>query len=141
MENLPRRILKMVEILHRDGYKNIYIYSGMSPSGIHWRFSIGRMKSGCWPQNDYLVFSSIKDEGVVEWSEDNSSAEVLAKNFVSYYGLNSDDKVAFNANYHIWYSELLKILKNNELLVFYADYDDPHSYLLKYAPGFCGKSS
>ncbi|MFV8782171.1 hypothetical protein ACNKU7_07085 [Microbulbifer sp. SA54] len=141
MDSLPKRILGMVKVLHEYGYKNIYIYPGMSPSGMNWRFSIGRMKAGIWPQQDHLVYGSVKNEGEVEWSEDCSSSEILARNFVNYYGLSDDDKKSYANCYLNWYSELLKMLEDHELLVFYADYDAPHSYLLKFAPGYRGKYS
>lgn len=138
MECLPVRIMKMVSLLHEKGYPNVYLYSGMSPSGLNWRFSIGYLSSGAWPTQQVIAHGSLRTEGHVEWCEDTSDPEILCSQFISHYGLAKPKENTLNSKYVDWYSGLLKMLEKNEVIAFYADYDAPHSYLLKYAPGFSG---
>lgn len=41
MVTLPVRIQKMVGKLHDIGYESLYLYSGSSPNGMNWRYTIG----------------------------------------------------------------------------------------------------
>ncbi|GLS25047.1 hypothetical protein [Marinibactrum halimedae] len=112
----------MIHYLHQKGYKDIYLYSGMSPSGMHWRYSIGKIKNGYWSPADSIVAGSTGVSGSVEWSEDHSSVEVLSENFISHYKLGTEDQREDETPYSIWYSQLLKMLDKDEMLIFYADY-------------------
>lgn len=140
MNNLPSKIMKMVAILHEKGYCDVYLHCGLSPSGMNWRFRIGKIKNYSWPNYEVFVSGSVSDTGIIEWSEDQSSAEGLADDFENYYDLSKSEQYPLYVEYNKWYSELLKMLKENEILVFYADYEAPHEYLLKYAPGYQSKN-
>lgn len=133
-ENLPTNILKMVKLLHEKGYQDIYIFPGMSPSGMHWRFEIGHMENGHWPTEETIVSGSIGTEGV-EWSKSYNS-ESLCEDFIQYYKLEKPGEEKQNRAYVTWYADLLDTLKENEPLAFYADYAAPHEYLLENAPGY-----
>lgn len=136
MTSLPLKITRMIEILHEKGYHDIYLYSGMSPSGLNWRFTIGRITYNSWPNGQHITTGSVRESGEIEWSQDTSTAEILAENFEGFY---KPSKQKINPNYieYVkWYSGLLRILEDDEVPVFYADYEAPHAYLLKYAPFF-----
>ena len=55
----------MVVVLHQRGFHDIYIYSGLSLSGINWRFCIGQIVDGKWSYkcfkmlNLFLVLSNV----------------------------------------------------------------------------------
>lgn len=141
MDNLPKRIVKMISLLHKKGFQDIYIYSGMSPSGMNWRFTIGHLKNETWPNKTIIVQGSVRAEGDVEWANENSCAEDLCKNFISFYKLTKSENNSTHLEYVIWYAKLVETLKESELLEFYADYEAPHEYLLTNAPGYKGKDS
>ena len=136
MEYLPIRIMKMVKELHWRGYTTLYLYSGMSTTGLCWRYCIGLIKNKKWPVKPCIVLGTLGPEGEIEWVSDNSSVESLANGFEMFYA----DKLAGNKSspteYSTWYDHLIDHLGPNELLAFYADYEAPHEHLLKEAPGY-----
>lgn len=136
MSNLPNRIARMVQILHRKGYCNIYLYSGMSPTGLNWRFIIGKMVNKSWPTDEHIASGSVRASGEVEWSDDTSTPEILALNFVEFYKISKPDIRLSHNEYTKWYSELLNMLDESKAPVFHSDSTAPHEYLLKYAPGY-----
>ena len=135
MSNLPHKIMTMVKKLHEKGYHDIYLYCGLSPSGLNWRFIIGKISDGVWPSNDgRLTAGSVRDSGEVEWSENTSSVDSLADDFVRFYSLSKEGIDPKCMKYVQWYSNVLKVLEENHVLVFYADYHAPHAHLLEDAP-------
>lgn len=136
MSNLPSQIMQMVRTLHEMGYHDIYLYSGMSPSGLNWRFQIGKIVDKQWPSSERIVAGSVRATGDVEWSEDTSSYENMARNFERYYKLSKVDLTSSCIEYAKWYAALLDSLVEDEILTFYADYHAPHKHLLRDAPGF-----
>jgi hypothetical protein len=71
---LPIRITQMIRELHKRGYESLYLYAGMSPSGLYWRFMIGVIdETNLWPGNQRLVNTSIGTDYKPEWSEVNAS--------------------------------------------------------------------
>ncbi len=135
MSSLPHKIMTMVEKLHDKGYHDIYLYCGLAPSGLNWRFIIGKISDGVWPSNHgRLVAGSVRDSGEVEWSDDTSSVDKLADDFERFYGLSKEGIDPNCLEYVKWYSNALKGLEENRVLVFYADYRAPHAHLLDDAP-------
>jgi len=124
----------MVKELHQRGYTNLYLYSGMSTTGLCWRYWIGLITNNKWPAHPWIAKDSIGPEGEVEWVTDNSTVKLLADGFELFYA----DKLAGTKSspneYSRWYDNLIDGLGPNELLLFYADYDAPHEHLLKEAP-------
>jgi hypothetical protein len=141
MEYLPSRITKMIGLLHSRGFHDIYIYSGMSASGTSWRFIIGRIKNDIWPSQDLIAHGSVRADDDVEWNNRTSSIEELCENFIHFYKLKKAAVNNTNLEYVKWYARTQKMLKDNEPLVFYADYEAPHEYLLETAPGYKTKNS
>ena len=39
----------MVHKLHQDSYESLYLDSVMASSGGYWRYEIGAMEQGLWP--------------------------------------------------------------------------------------------
>jgi len=136
--HLPMRIMFMIKELHQRGYSSLYLYSGLSPSGMHWRYEIGQMVDGKWPNSPLIVKGSVQNTGEIKWAADNSTVELLADGFESYYKDLLNPKSQANA-YTQWYAILIDGLNPNELLVFFADYGGKHEDLLKTAPNYRSK--
>lgn len=135
--NLPVRITRMIGVLHGRGYQSIYLYSGLSPSGGHWRYAIGPIIDGRWPKGPALVSSSIGKPAQLPWTHDASaSTEVLADAFETFYGERLEPARTPNAAFANWYAMTLNALGDAEPLLFFADYGAPHETLLDTAPGY-----
>jgi hypothetical protein len=132
---LPMRIMLMIKELHNRGYSSIYLYSGLSPSGMHWRYEIGQMVNNQWPARPVIDKGSLQNTGEIRWAVDNSTVDLLADGFESYYKDILMNKEPPNA-YTQWYANLIDGLNSNELLVFFADYGGAHEELLKTAPNY-----
>ncbi len=131
---LPVRILRMIRELHQRGYQSLYLYAGMSPSGTHWRFNIGIIDdSNLWPGNYSLIYTSIGRDVKPEWSELDASVSKLADDFEIYYAKDLANAREARPDFVKWFDQLVEIIGDN-LLVFSADYDAPHKYLLDSAP-------
>ncbi|WP_143165485.1 hypothetical protein [Ferrimonas marina] len=126
----------MVSLLHQRGYTQLYLYSGMSPSGLFWRFEIGEMKGGSWPTDKVLVSDTVQDSGPLDWSVDTDSLEQLCQRFIEHYQLDKPKQDATNRSYVQWFSELSDSMGEDELLIFYADYPGPYEERLRSAPGY-----
>ena len=127
--------MHMIKELHLRGFSSVYLYSGLSPSGMHWRYEIGQMVNEQWPARPSWVNSSVQSEGTTIWAEDNSSVTLLAYGFQQQF----KDRLIQNYQptaYSQWYAELLAGLNEQELLVFFADYGGKHEHLLANAPGY-----
>ncbi len=135
MNPLPIRIMYMIKALHKRGYSSVYLYSGLSPSGMSWRYEIGQLVNDQWPVKPAWVKGSVLSEGKTPWTDDNSTLLSLTDGFQQYF----QHQLCQNhkpSPYSLWYTDVLKHLKADELLVFFADYGGPHQHLLASAPGF-----
>jgi hypothetical protein len=135
MKPLRIRIMHMIKELHLRGFSSVYLYSGLSPSGMHWRYEIGQMVNEQWPSKPSWVNSSVQSEGSTIWAEDNSSVALLAYGFQQHF----KDRLIQNYQptaYSHWYANVLASLDERELLMFFADYGGKHEHLLLNAPGY-----
>ncbi|MBW6489618.1 MAG: hypothetical protein K0B15_00355 [Lentimicrobium sp.] len=135
-EYLPVRIMKMVKELHKRGYNHLYLFSGMSPTGMSWRYIIGLTQNNKWPTEIYLVRHSVGTEGEVEWTKDNSTIESLANGFELFYSKQLAPAKSAPTEYSIWYDHLIDSLQPNKLLIFFADGPTDDDYKLTQVPGF-----
>ncbi|RTE66100.1 hypothetical protein EH243_08245 [Amphritea opalescens] len=136
MDVVYDKIANMIGLLHEKGYADIYIYSGMSASGMYWQYCIGHLDNGRWPNDNIIVQDSVQTEGQVEWSEDTASIEELCDNFIEFYRLRKPGESRLNSDYVAWYKEVLATLDSQQPLAFYADYTASHKDLLRDAPGY-----
>ena len=130
--------MKMVVKLHKRGYTSLYLYCGMSSSGMNWRFEIANLVDGKWPSNSSITTGSITAEDKIVWARDNSTVDSLADGFESYFSKELKGTKSPSTEYSRWFDSVVEGLEHNEVLVFYADYDPKHEYLLKTAPGYKG---
>ena len=68
-DEIATKIIKMVFALHQLGYESIYIYCGMSPSGMNWRYEIGVHHHGQWPVQDPILLESISHGDSLPWAK------------------------------------------------------------------------
>ena len=137
-EMMPSRVLKMMLELHQRGYESLYLFSGMSPSGMYWRFEIGIADNGEWPVNYTITSGSCdRDSLGADWAKNYQTTEDLTESFVDYFSTSLKDASASNPEYVAWFRSVVETLGEDELLVFYEDLDEAkHEKLLHDAPGY-----
>ena len=136
-EMLPTQILNMVIELHNRGYESLYLYSGMSPSGMNWRYEIGVMCNGEWPSSPPLTQDSLdRASQDTPWSRAPHSVSKLADRFEAHFEGRLNDARVPNRAYVEWFSSLVSTLKSDQLLDFYADYESDFELYLLTAPGY-----
>jgi hypothetical protein len=136
-EMLPTQILRMVIELHNRGYESLYLYSGMSPSGMNWRYEIGIMSNGEWPSRPPLTQDSLdRASQDTPWSRAPHSVTELADRFETTFQSRLDEARVPNKEYAQWFHALVNTLRPDQLLDFYADYDTDFERVLKSAPGY-----
>lgn len=138
-EPFPTTIVKMISQLHLLGYESLYLYSGMSPSGGHWRYEIGIHESGKWPSRNVLAIGSLDTEKTTtDWSEGVTNLNELTRAFIEKYEDKLTPAKTPNLRYAEWFFDLIPQLNRdyNGLLVFYADYSAAHWEYLESAPGY-----
>ena len=131
---LPVRIVQMIRELHQRGYESLYLYAGMSPSGLYWRFTIGIIdQTHLWPGDYRLVNTSIGTDHKPEWSSIDASAIQLADDFEKYFATDLIHAKQSRPDFIAWFSNMSEKIGNN-LLFFSADYEAPHKSYLDNAP-------
>lgn len=143
--DLPTQIVRMIQSLHARGYESIYLLSGMSPSGMSWRYEIGIILDGQWPSKHILAIDSLDRERTdTPWSRGELAVQALADAFIAQYHDQLSDAQTPNARFVLWFQQVAQQLHldPNGLLNFYEDLDPPaHRPYLKNAPGWNGKLS
>ena len=138
----PTKLIKMVIDLHSKGYESLYLFSGMSPSGMNWRYEIGVIDENGWPNRIYLASGSLDCESTdTNWSKGDLSVKELSDQFESHYLDNLAEARKPNPDFVKWFANLAGNLDltSSELLIFYQDYDySPHQEFLENAPGYNG---
>ena len=136
MDNMAARIYEMVGELHSRGYESLYLYSGMAPSGLYWRFTIGIIREGKWPNDKIITRGSLTAKEEVEWATESLDYKDLANKFESFYNEQLVEAKNPNPKYVNWYKSIRNHISKSKVLVFFADYEAPHRYLLENAPGY-----
>ncbi len=93
LPQIARRIMKMVHKSHQDSYESLYLDSVMASSGGYWRYEIGAMEQGLWPNRscDFnKVEFCIKDSigggfnQKIPWGTVTDSVDMLTLNLLPY---------------------------------------------------------
>ncbi len=134
--NIPAKITRMIALLHDRGYENLYLYSGMSPSGMHWRYEIGVHENDEWPSPTPILSESFIGDEYLPWTSNIDSIETMADDFVIKYAKELKEAIKENDTYKSWYRSILNKLSSDDFLVFYADYPARHEDLLNTAPNY-----
>jgi len=128
----------MLHELQRRGYERFRVAPGMSPSGLHWRFSVTpvtniRRSHGALPcdfsgpQGFYSTGQTAPCFGWTDAAED--SPEVLAAKFLDRFPELCRSGHGPDRDYALWYAEMLRATEPAGLIYAYADWDLPEDRL------------
>jgi len=135
-DKVANKIIQMISTFHQMGYESVYINCGMSPSGINWRYEIGVHQNGQWPVENPILMESISYGDTIPWAENTDSIEEMTEKFLFKYSSQLNNASVSNKEYIMWYQAVVVRLKDNEPLVFFADYDAAHEEQLINAPAY-----
>jgi endonuclease/exonuclease/phosphatase family metal-dependent hydrolase len=133
-----RRLLDMVQVLHRQGYELLRINPGMSPSGCHWRCELvpavmtvqGHHSPDVRDWVETAYYSSGQETNYFEWADAVSDSPVeLASKFVERFPEFSKACIGKDPEYVNWYSSMLEKTAPDGIIYAYADYPVPEDYL------------
>ncbi len=128
-----QRLLAMVNELHKQGFQNLAIYPGMSPSGTSWRCQLtpvsqitvlsGRLEIlNTHPRLIASYTSGDSGNHYFDWSDAISdSARELAEKFKERYPEIVDESQGRNWRYAGWFNEMLGLSELGDLPVAYDD--------------------
>ncbi|MCW8959978.1 MAG: hypothetical protein OQK29_00360, partial [Ignavibacteriaceae bacterium] len=136
-----QRVLAMVHELHKQGYQNLAIYPGMSPSGTSKRCQITpvfylSVMGGCLELDDAttrMIASYTSGETgnhYFDWLDASSdSARELSEKFIERYPEIVSLSRGQNWKYAGWFNELLGVSESGALPVAYDDGSPFSGYL------------
>lgn len=115
---LANKLLRLVGVLHQRGYESLYFHSGMSPSGVYWRYHILTNEKELL--RDSLVGDLPKFDWVKNWDD---NIEIWADDFIKFY--QNDLTVARQPNieYVTWYENILNIIGDSGYLILENNYN------------------
>jgi DNA-binding transcriptional ArsR family regulator len=135
---LCRRVLVMVQELHRRGHERLRIAPGISPSGLHWRCSIipvdrvrrdhGALAVG---GGDLAAcYSSGQGARFFDWPDAEQDAPVaLAGKFLDRFPDLASRGRGSDPEYARWYAGMLRATTPDGLIYAYADWDLPEDHI------------
>ena len=137
-EQIARKIIEMIALLHKRVYESLYLDSCMAPSGMYWRYKIGAMVENRWPNPDCYfgndtsscVSGSIGGgfEQKLSWANITDTIEVIANKFQDTYPIILNNARCSNTEYVSWYKEMLKKTSPEGVLIFSCDYGPDYEY-------------
>lgn len=135
---LCRRVLVMVQELHRRGYERLRAAPGLSPSGLHWRCSVvpaGRVRrdhgalavDGGGTEARY---DSSHGARFFDWRDAESDSPVaLAGKFLERFPGLAAEGAGADPDYARWYAGMLRATAPDGLIYAYADWDLPEDHI------------
>lgn len=155
-EQIARRIMEMIALLHNRGYESLYLDSCIAPSGMYWRYKIAAMVNNSWPNpnchfgNDKSLFVSGSIGGGFQqklpWAKITDTTKTMADKFQNKYPKILNDARVSNAQYVSWYKEMLERTSPEGILIFCCDYGpyyeyaftwgEPKNFQMPMPPGF-----
>jgi DNA-binding transcriptional ArsR family regulator len=135
---LCRRVLLMVQELHRRGYERLRVAPGLSPSGLHWRCSIvpvghvrrdhGALAVG----EDEIAADYDSGQGVrfFDWADAEHDPPVaLAGKFLDRFPDLARRGWGNDPDYARWYGGMLRATAPDGLIYAYAGWDLPVDHI------------
>jgi DNA-binding transcriptional ArsR family regulator len=135
---LCRRVLVMVQELHRRGYEQLRVAPGISPSGLHWRCSIVPVD---WVRRDHgalavgggvlaACYGSGQGARFFDWPDAEHDAPVaLAGKFLDRFPDIASRGRGSDPEYARWYAGMLRATAPDGLIYAYADWDLPEDHI------------
>lgn len=133
-----RRLLEMVQILHRQGYERLRINPGMSPSGCHWRCEfLPSEVTIAHDRNRHIRrsvetarYSSGERRNYFGWID--AAADLpfdLSVKFIERFPDLAKASTGRDPEYAKWYSMMLAMTAPDGIIYSYADYPLPDDHL------------
>jgi hypothetical protein len=138
-----RKLLLMVNELHRRGYQRLRIVPGMSPCGEHWRCSITPVTNVSVKHGARLVewehlsahYTSADGAKYFGWSYAATlTPDKLALRFIAEFPLVAEGGQGSDWTYAGWYQEMLGLTFPNLLPIAYREEGCPQDKLLTIGP-------
>ena len=132
-----RRLLCMVQELHRMGYEQLRIAPAVAPSGLFWRLSVfaasnSDSENGAMMRNygEGAHYSSGSGDRYFDWDDaaDDSPLELAGK-FIERFPELAAAGRGRDADYVRWYDDLLRMTEPDGLPYAYADWPSPEDSL------------
>lgn len=133
-----RRVLSMVQELHRRGYERLRIAPSMSPSGVYWRCSIvpvARIRrdhgaEAAVPQSEKCFYGSGQYERFFDWPDaERDSTTALADKFLQRFPDLAAEGKGEDPDYVRWYDEMLRLTAPRGVVYAFADWTVPDDRL------------
>lgn len=127
-----QRVLLMVHELHKRGYQRLRIVPGMSPYGMHWRFSITPVtnilttRGALYRDFDHDVahYSSGSSNLYFGWQDaKRDTTRQLARKFVDRFPDLANKGLGPDWAYAGWYVEMLGLAERGCFPIEYSDWD------------------
>lgn len=129
---MPRRLLLMVQELHRRGHERLRIMPCMSPSGLHWRLhvtpvsNILRSHGARMKRDEGASYSTGSGANCFGWTDAADDApEALAAKFQERFAALCEEGRGRDEAYARWYSEMLRATEPDGLIYAFADWPSP----------------
>jgi DNA-binding transcriptional ArsR family regulator len=135
---LCRRVLLMVQELHRRGYERLRVAPGLSPSGLHWRCSVlpvrhVRRDHGAMVMDEdgpIARYSSGQGAKFFDWVDAELDPPVaLASKFLQRFPELAAQGRGSDPDYIRWYTGMLRATDPDGLIYAYADWELPGDHL------------
>ena len=120
-----QKVLFIAHELHQRGYENLRVIPSKSPSGMSWRcFFISTTDS----EKENVFASGWMERLVNNETNDAESIEELANLFEREHQSFLKKCQGENPQYLEWFSQMVSVLKKEELPYAFADYFGPTDY-------------
>jgi hypothetical protein len=127
-----RRLLLMVQELHRMGYERLRVVTGMSPSGCYWRLAItpatNVRPADCGEryvnyEEGVARYTTGQEANCFGWEDAaKDSPEQLADKFVQRFSEIVVQGKGSDPDYARWYAAMIEATEPHGLMYMYADY-------------------
>lgn len=129
---VSRKVMEMVGALHDRGYVGLYLDSGMSPSGMHWRYEVGIADAGRWPNPSGVVVRDSIGGGPdlsLPWCNASDDLATFVSRYCERFASLLDAAREPNDDYVEWYQEMLRQTDPDGVLIFYQEYGPDHEHV------------
>lgn len=129
------RLLRAVHELHKQGYQNLAVFTGIAPSGFYWRLELiphnllicdteGNLDSlQVYHPSNPIHSSGTSGNQYFNWKDGSTATVVeLAELIKHRYSTFLAKCVGYNFEYAGWYVTMLGIAEKGDLPVMYQDY-------------------
>jgi hypothetical protein len=135
---MPRRLLFMIQQLHRLGFQRLRAAPYMAPSGMYWRLAVApvsnvRRDHGAMVSDSsgaFVLYSTADGAACFKWTDARDDGpEALATKFLDRFPALCEGGKGPDEAYARWYSEMLRTTEPDGLIYAFSDWMDPEDRL------------